>query len=127
MGEGRARSSHSWWARVVLAVVVVAGLLLVIDGVVNGHWVQVLWVALGASSLVSWWGGDRLQTVLARPMTWPMLTFRVLCCIGLCVSGVLVLVLVDSVLERIGGCLLVVSAFCGAMEIFYRVRSRAGV
>jgi hypothetical protein len=39
---------------------------------------------------------------------------------------VLVLVLVDSVFERIGGCLLVVSAFCGAMEILDRVRSRAG-
>jgi hypothetical protein len=111
----------------VLAVVVVAGLVLVIGGVVSGRWVQVLGVAVGASSLVSWWGGDRLQAVLARPMTWPMLTFRVLCCAGLCVSGVLVLVLVDFVLERIGGCLLVVSAFCGAMEIFYRVRSRAGV
>lgn len=107
-----------------MSVVVVAGLFLLIDGVVNGHWVQVLWVALGASSVVSWWGGDRLRAVLTRPMTGQMLTVRALCWVGLCVAGVLVLVLQDSVLQRIGGSLLVVSALCGAVEIFYRVRSR---
>lgn len=47
---------------------------------------------------------------------------QIVCCLGMSVAGVLVVVTQESVLQRIGGCVLVVSAICGAVAVFYQTR-----
>ena len=122
MTPSRTTHGHSLWARVLAAVVSVAGVILTVDGVVTGQWIQVLWVVLVASSAWSWWNDTRRHPTTNRLRPRLKVAGQTVCSIGMGAAGVLVVMTQGSVLQRIGGCLLVVSAICGAVAVFYQTR-----
>ncbi len=88
---------HSARVRVVAVVAAALALFLLVDGVLTGVWVQVLWIVLCVSSGLDWWTGGRRSDMDRR---WPRVMWagRVVWCLGLGAAGVVSAVTADSVL-----------------------------
>lgn len=112
------------WGRVFGGVLVVSAAFLLIDGLVNGNWVQLIWMSLLAGSAVSWWTDNRRRESGRARRTTPLtLAWQAFVAIYVLAAGILVLTLKDSALLRIAGVLLCVAAAGGALAFFYAMRS----
>lgn len=112
------------WGRAIGGVMVASAALLLIDGVVNGDWAQLIWMTLLVGSAVSWWMDNRRSELGRERRTSPLtLVWKAFVAMYLLAAGILILALKDSAFLRIAGALLIVAGVCGAFVFFYAVRS----
>ena len=115
---------NTMWGRAIGGLLVVAAAIMLIDGVVKGDWVRLIWITLLAGSAASWWMDNRRRESGRERRTTPLtLAWQAFVVIYLLSAGILILALKNSVFLRIAGALLVVAAVCGAFAFFYAVRS----
>lgn len=115
---------RSRWGMAVMAAVTLSAVFLAVEGVVNGRWLQVLWIVLVVASAVGWWRetGPGTESLTRTPRLW----WTVLISVALAAAGVLVLATQDSVLALIGGALLAVSSVYGAAAVYWGARAGRG-
>ncbi len=102
-----------------MVVVAVSAAFLLIDGVVNTDWIQVLWVALLAICAAGWWNDGPPRPTRRESSH----AGRLLVSAALAAAGTLVLISQDSLLLQLAGGLLVFSALCGVVAFCFRLRA----
>lgn len=104
-----------------VATVAVAALFLLVEGVIRGDWIQILWIALFVIGWITWWR-DKGESTSMRNGHGSRLRVlgQVSASVALGTIGVVLLSTQDAVFTRVSGGLLIASSICFGIALYYR-------
>ncbi|MDF2467755.1 hypothetical protein RERY_40990 [Rhodococcus erythropolis] len=107
-----------------VAAVSAAALFLLVEGIVGGDWIQILWSTLVVVGWIAWWREKRNPTSVRNGFgSRPWMLGRVCAGAALGVVGVALLITQDALFTRISGGLLIASSACFGVALHYRWQS----
>ncbi|KLN73051.1 hypothetical protein A2J01_32190 [Rhodococcus sp. EPR-134] len=107
-----------------VAAVSAAALFLLVEGIVGGDWIQILWSTLVVVGWIAWWRDESNPTSVRNGLgSRPWKLGRVCAGAALGVVGIVLLITQDALFIRISGGLLIASSACFGVALYYRWQS----
>ncbi len=98
-----------------------AALFLLVEGIIRGDWIQILWITLVVIGWIAWWRDKSKPTSVRNGLgSRPRMLGQVVASAALGVIGVVLLITQDAVFTRISGGLLIASSVCFGVALYYR-------